>query len=138
VKSWELTILSRWLLQKANLPQAALYHSKAKYSFHADSAGSTVQLGMGTCQAVSSVLAGKTPVIKKTSEGFLLQSDDQGIQELEMDFLAMVRQANGKFSLTLDLPGSSITQMEMELPSFSTEIKVGYKAIPGSPLELYK
>ena len=100
---------------------------KAKYSFHADSAGSTVQLGMGTCQAVSSVLAGKTPVIKKTAEGFLLQSDDQGIQELEMDFLAMVRQANGKFSLTLDLPGSSITQMDMELPSFSTELKLDTK-----------
>ena len=80
-----------------------------------------------TCQAVSSVLAGKTPVIKKTAEGFLLQSDDQGIQELEMDFLAMVRQANGKFSLTLDLPGSSITQMDMELPSFSTELKLDTK-----------
>lgn len=100
---------------------------KVRYSFVVDTPGSQVNLAMGNCQALSAVIAGKTPVLKKTTEGFVLRSEEPGTQEAEIEFVAQVRQGNGIFVLGLELPGCAITQMDLDLPLQSIQPKLDNK-----------
>ncbi len=97
---------------------------KIRFSFQTDKPSCSIFLGCGMGQASSALMEGKIPTLRKTNEGFVVQVENIGVHNLDLDLLIPVSNLGENQSFELDLPGAAITQMELEMPPGTLSPKI--------------
>lgn len=103
---------------------------KAQISFVTEKPGQQVALGFASSPALSALLHGEIPLMKKTAEGFFLQVENPGRHELVMELASGITRNGERQVVELDLPGAAITQFTLALPKDSIDPQVMGKPGP--------
>ena len=107
--------------------ESGLAKLKIRFSFQTEKPATNILLGCALGQASSATMDGKIPLLKKTSEGFVVYVETPGAHDLDLDLLVEVRNQGENQSFELDMPGAAITQLELDMPSGTITPKISSK-----------